>query len=63
MSGIKRWLGWSIVMGMMHSLLDRLDKLQGLAEGCYSWFSNPHHGALVFVAISFIVSGLLIGRR
>jgi hypothetical protein len=66
MQCIKRWLRWTIVAGLMQSFLggEQIARLLGSVERAYSWLSNPHHGALVFVAISVtIVSVLLKGRH
>jgi hypothetical protein len=63
MRSIKRWFGWTIVMGIMRALLDQNSKLQGLLDRCSSWFSNPHYEALMFVVITFIVSGLFMSKH
>jgi hypothetical protein len=62
---MKRWLGWILVAGLMRSFfgIDQLDKLKTITEGCYSWFSSPHYGALLFAVISLFASGFFMGKR
>lgn len=74
MLAIKRWFGWTAVIGPIHmcaqllSGIDELDELKGFAEGYYSLFNNPDYGTVLLITFSFslinlIVYGLLKGGR
>ena len=74
MQGIKRWFGWTAVIGPIHMCeqllfgIDEVDELKGFADSYYSLFSNPDYGTVLLVTISFslinlIVFGLLKGGR
>jgi hypothetical protein len=74
MQGIKRWFGWTAVIGPIHICeqllfgIDQLDELKGFADGYYSLFNNPNYGTVLLVMFGFslfnlIVYGLLKGGR
>ncbi len=66
MKEIKRWFGWTAVIGPIHMCeqllfgIDQLDELKGFADSYYSMFSNPNYGTVLLVMLSFTLINLIV---
>jgi hypothetical protein len=74
MRDIRRWFGWTMVIGPLHmgeqflTGFDELHELQRFSAAYHGWFGNPEVGTVLLVTLAFtfmnvVVYGLLKGGR
>jgi hypothetical protein len=74
MDDVRRWFGWTVIIGILHMSeqllfgLDELQELKGFAATYYGWFNNTDYATVILVTTMFslvnlIVYALLIGGR